>query len=131
LRNHLAVRDVLRANEVLRDEYAAAKKQAGARAAGIDEYGQAKGGTVQKIPGRRRADRCRTRVHRHQPGAPPTRSCPLAPSQGVHAELRAGLHHPPLWPARTASPTWTGARNRRSGNGIGSTHDVLPCRSIG
>lgn len=49
LRNHLAVRDALRTDEALRDEYAAVKKQAGARAANIDEYGQAKGGTVQKI----------------------------------------------------------------------------------
>jgi GrpB-like predicted nucleotidyltransferase (UPF0157 family) len=35
--------------EALRDEYAAVKKQTGAQAANIDEYGQAKGGTVQKI----------------------------------------------------------------------------------
>jgi GrpB-like predicted nucleotidyltransferase (UPF0157 family) len=49
LRNHLAVRDVLRADAALRDEYAAVKKQAGVRAANIDEYGQAKTGMVQKI----------------------------------------------------------------------------------
>jgi GrpB-like predicted nucleotidyltransferase (UPF0157 family) len=49
LRNHLAVREVLRANNALRNEYAAVKKQAGVHAANIDEYGQAKGGTVQKI----------------------------------------------------------------------------------
>jgi GrpB-like predicted nucleotidyltransferase (UPF0157 family) len=49
LRNHLAVRDVLRADAALRDEYAAIKRQAGLRAANIDEYGQAKSGTVQKI----------------------------------------------------------------------------------
>lgn len=49
LLNHLAVRDVLRADEALRDEYAAVKKQAGAWAANIDVYGQAKGATVQKI----------------------------------------------------------------------------------
>ena len=49
LRNHLAVRDVLRADTVLRDEYAAIKMQAGARAANIDEYGQAKTSMVQKI----------------------------------------------------------------------------------
>jgi|SRR5271165_456156 len=48
-RNHLAVRDVLRADAALRDEYAAVKRQAGARAANIDEYGQAKSGIVQKI----------------------------------------------------------------------------------
>jgi GrpB-like predicted nucleotidyltransferase (UPF0157 family) len=49
LRNHLAVRDVLRADAALRDEYAAVKRQAGARAANIDDYGQAKAGIVQKI----------------------------------------------------------------------------------
>jgi len=49
LRNHLAVRDVLRADTVLRGEYAAIKRQAGVRAANIDEYGQAKSGMVQKI----------------------------------------------------------------------------------
>lgn len=49
LRNHLAVRDALRADPALRDEYAAVKRQAGAVAANIDEYGRAKSGTVQKI----------------------------------------------------------------------------------
>jgi GrpB-like predicted nucleotidyltransferase (UPF0157 family) len=36
LRNHLAVRDVLRADSALRDEYAAVKRRAGSRAANID-----------------------------------------------------------------------------------------------
>lgn len=49
LRNHLAVRDVLRTDEALRDEYAAVKREAGARAANIDEYGQAKTAMIQKI----------------------------------------------------------------------------------
>jgi GrpB-like predicted nucleotidyltransferase (UPF0157 family) len=49
LRNHLAVRDVLRADAALRDEYAAVKRQAGVAAANIDEYGQAKSGILQKI----------------------------------------------------------------------------------
>jgi GrpB-like predicted nucleotidyltransferase (UPF0157 family) len=49
VRNHLAVRDVLRADSALRDEYAAVKRRAGIRAANIDEYGQAKTGMVQKI----------------------------------------------------------------------------------
>ena len=49
LRNHLAVRDVLRADAVLRDGYAAVKRKAGARAANIDDYGQAKSAMVQKI----------------------------------------------------------------------------------
>ena len=49
LRNHLAVRDALRADAALRDEYAVVKRQAGIRAANIDEYGQAKTSMVQKI----------------------------------------------------------------------------------
>jgi GrpB-like predicted nucleotidyltransferase (UPF0157 family) len=49
LRNHLAVRDVLRGDRALRDEYAAVKRNAGARAANIDEYGQAKTSMVQKL----------------------------------------------------------------------------------
>jgi GrpB-like predicted nucleotidyltransferase (UPF0157 family) len=49
LRNHLAVRDVLRADQGLRDEYAAVKKQAGARLDDIDEYVVAKNDIVQKI----------------------------------------------------------------------------------
>ena len=49
LRNHLAVREVLRADAALRDEYAAVKRQAGAHAANIDAYGQAKSAMVQKI----------------------------------------------------------------------------------
>jgi GrpB-like predicted nucleotidyltransferase (UPF0157 family) len=49
LRNHLAVREVLRADAILRDEYAAAKRQAGVASANIDEYGQAKTGILQKI----------------------------------------------------------------------------------
>ncbi|WIE64204.1 GrpB family protein [Curtobacterium sp. MCLR17_036] len=38
LRNHLAVRDVLRSDAVLRDEYAAVKRRAAGRASDIDEY---------------------------------------------------------------------------------------------
>lgn len=49
LRNHLAVRDVLRSDAALRDQYAAVKRQPGARAANIDEYGQLKSPVVQKI----------------------------------------------------------------------------------
>lgn len=49
LRNHLAVRDTLRADPALRQQYAAVKKQAGATAANIDEYGRAKNATVQEI----------------------------------------------------------------------------------
>jgi len=53
LRNHLAVRDVPRANAALRDEYASVKRKTAAQATNIDEYGQAKSGVVQKICQRR------------------------------------------------------------------------------
>ncbi len=49
LRNHLAVRDILRADPDLRDEYAAVKRRVGATAANIDEYGQGKNAMVQRI----------------------------------------------------------------------------------
>ena len=49
LRNHLAVRDALRADARLRDEYSAAKWAAAATAANIDEYGRGKNATVQAI----------------------------------------------------------------------------------
>jgi GrpB-like predicted nucleotidyltransferase (UPF0157 family) len=49
LRNHLGVRDVLRADQGLRDEYAAVKQRAGARLDNLDEYLLAKNDIVQKI----------------------------------------------------------------------------------
>ena len=49
LRNHLAVRDTLRANGRLREEYAAVKRQVGATAVDIDEYGRGKNAMVQRI----------------------------------------------------------------------------------
>jgi GrpB-like predicted nucleotidyltransferase (UPF0157 family) len=49
LRNHLAIRDTLRASPALRDEYAAVKKRIGATAAGIEEYGRGKNDTIQRI----------------------------------------------------------------------------------
>jgi GrpB-like predicted nucleotidyltransferase (UPF0157 family) len=49
LRNHLAVRDTLRANPALREQYAAVKRQAGATAANIEDYGRAKNAVVQQI----------------------------------------------------------------------------------
>lgn len=49
LRNHLAVRDILRARPDLREQYGAVKKAASATAANIDEYGRAKNATVQQI----------------------------------------------------------------------------------
>ncbi len=49
LRNHLAVRDILRASPDLREKYAAVKRHAGATVADIDEYGRAKNSMVQRI----------------------------------------------------------------------------------
>jgi GrpB-like predicted nucleotidyltransferase (UPF0157 family) len=49
LRNHLAVRDALRADQALRDEYAAVKRRVATTAADIDAYGQGKNAIVQKI----------------------------------------------------------------------------------
>jgi GrpB-like predicted nucleotidyltransferase (UPF0157 family)/predicted GNAT superfamily acetyltransferase len=49
LRNHLAVRDALRADPDLRDRYAAVKRRVGAVAADIYEYGQGKNAMVQEI----------------------------------------------------------------------------------
>jgi GrpB-like predicted nucleotidyltransferase (UPF0157 family) len=48
LRNHLAVRDTLRAGAGLRQEYATVKRWAGATAAIFGEYGRAKNAMVQK-----------------------------------------------------------------------------------
>lgn len=49
LKNHRALRDLLRRRADLRDEYAATKRAAGPRAADIFEYGQMKTETIQKI----------------------------------------------------------------------------------
>jgi GrpB-like predicted nucleotidyltransferase (UPF0157 family) len=49
LRNHLAVRDILRADVGLREQYAAVKRRVGAVAANIDEYGRGKNAMVQRI----------------------------------------------------------------------------------
>jgi GrpB-like predicted nucleotidyltransferase (UPF0157 family) len=49
LRNHLAVRDILRTDANLREQYAAVKRRAGATAANIDDYGRRKNAMVQKI----------------------------------------------------------------------------------
>jgi len=49
LRNHLAVRDILRTDPHLREQYAAVKRQAAATAATIDEYGPGKNAMVQRI----------------------------------------------------------------------------------
>jgi GrpB-like predicted nucleotidyltransferase (UPF0157 family) len=49
LRNHLAVRDILRADADLRERYAATKRRVGASAADIYEYGQGKNAMIQQI----------------------------------------------------------------------------------
>jgi GrpB-like predicted nucleotidyltransferase (UPF0157 family)/predicted GNAT superfamily acetyltransferase len=49
LRNHLAVRDALRADPHLRDRYAEVKRQAGAVAEDLYEYGRRKNDVVQEI----------------------------------------------------------------------------------
>jgi GrpB-like predicted nucleotidyltransferase (UPF0157 family) len=49
LRNHLAVRDALRADADLRDEYAVVKRQVGATATGIAEYGPGKNAVILRI----------------------------------------------------------------------------------
>jgi GrpB-like predicted nucleotidyltransferase (UPF0157 family) len=49
LRNHLAVRDVLRADPVLRDEYAAVKRRAATEAEDIDDYIERKSEVLGRI----------------------------------------------------------------------------------
>ncbi len=49
LRNHLAVRDTLRADLGLREQYAEVKRRVGAVAANIDEYGRGKNAIVQRL----------------------------------------------------------------------------------
>jgi GrpB-like predicted nucleotidyltransferase (UPF0157 family) len=47
--NHLAVRDTLRADPRLRDEYGGVKKRIGSHAADIYEYGAGKNAMIQRI----------------------------------------------------------------------------------
>jgi len=49
LRNHLAVREILRSNPQLREQYATVKRQIGAAAADIEEYGRGKNAMVQQL----------------------------------------------------------------------------------
>jgi GrpB-like predicted nucleotidyltransferase (UPF0157 family) len=49
LRNHLGVRDVLRSDAALREEYASVKKRVSATASDIDDYGRGKSAVVQRI----------------------------------------------------------------------------------
>ncbi len=49
LRNHLAVRNILRADSELREEYGGVKRRVAAVADNIDEYGQGKSAMIQRI----------------------------------------------------------------------------------
>jgi GrpB-like predicted nucleotidyltransferase (UPF0157 family) len=49
LRNHLAVREALRTDSALRDEYAEVKRRVGSSALDIEEYGQGKNAMVQQV----------------------------------------------------------------------------------
>jgi GrpB-like predicted nucleotidyltransferase (UPF0157 family) len=49
LRNHLAVRDTLRARPKLRDRYAAEKQRVGRAARSLEEYGKGKNAVIQEI----------------------------------------------------------------------------------
>lgn len=49
LRNHLALRDTLRKNAELRDEYGRVKREIAATTANIEVYGEAKNDVVEKI----------------------------------------------------------------------------------
>lgn len=49
LRNHLGLRDVLRADAGLRDRYGAVKRVVGAHADSIEAYGQGKNAVIQEI----------------------------------------------------------------------------------
>lgn len=49
LHNHIALRDVLRTDDSLRDEYGALKKEVGATAADLYQYGAGKNAMVQRI----------------------------------------------------------------------------------
>jgi GrpB-like predicted nucleotidyltransferase (UPF0157 family) len=49
LRNHLALRDIVRADPELREQYATVKRRLAAVANNIDEYGQGKSAMIQRI----------------------------------------------------------------------------------
>ena len=49
LRNHLTVRDALRSDPLLCEEYAQVKREVAAVAADIDEYGRGKNATIQRV----------------------------------------------------------------------------------
>jgi GrpB-like predicted nucleotidyltransferase (UPF0157 family) len=84
LRNHLAVRDILRTNADLREQYAAVKKRVGATAASIDDYGRGKNAMVQKIlaaAGLTNSERVKEEVRGSSPRRP-TCATILATHQG-------------------------------------------------
>lgn len=49
LRNHLRLRDTLRASAELRQRYSAVKMRVGATAGSVEEYGQGKNAVIQEI----------------------------------------------------------------------------------
>lgn len=49
MKNHLGVRDTLRARPELRDRYSAVKKLVGATAGDLEEYGKGKNAMIQEI----------------------------------------------------------------------------------
>jgi GrpB-like predicted nucleotidyltransferase (UPF0157 family) len=70
LRNHLAVRDVLRTNPDLREQYAALKRRVGATAATVGEYNRGKNAVVLQIlaaAGLAEADRAAIAAHQLPP----------------------------------------------------------------
>lgn len=72
LRNHLAVRDTLRADPVLRDAYGAVKQRVGATAEGLDAYHRGKNAVVQQVlaaAGLSAAERAAIDANQIPPGA--------------------------------------------------------------
>jgi GrpB-like predicted nucleotidyltransferase (UPF0157 family) len=84
LRNHLAVRDILRSDPVLREEYAAVKRRVGAAAGDIGEYGRGKNAIVQRILAAAELNRRRAGIHRRHPGPVARRSAPVASAACVY-----------------------------------------------
>lgn len=72
LRNHLAVRDTLRADPVMRDAYGAVKQRVGATAEDLDAYHRGKNAVVQQVlaaAGLSAAERAAIDANQIPPGA--------------------------------------------------------------
>lgn len=91
LRNHIAVRDILRSDEALREEYSEVKKRVAATAGDIYEYGRGKNSTVQRIL----AVAGMTEVERASINA---NQVPIRPQRGLPDEQRR------VCPSSTAAP---------------------------